>query len=238
VEIQPDLTLCTVAGSDSQPLARLFRSLEDTADPVSVEIVVAETEPGAATGLADEVPGLLVLHAPGLTRLAALNRAIRHGQGRYTLVLDPEVLLLPGCLKRLIDYMDESPDVGLAVPRIVNGAGVTEPSAARFPGPSAMLLGSAWPTLRDIPTQTGEIDWSDGGMYLLRRECLEEIGPLDESLPVWAELDLYRRAQQQGWHSSYVTEAVAMHTNPGCRLALQRPGVCERLRCLKKRWLP
>lgn len=237
-EIEPDVSVCTVAGHKPQVLRRLLRSIHDTADPVSVEIVVAETGPGAATGLADDFPGLLVVHTPGLSRLAALNQALCHGRGRYAALLDPEVVVLPECLKRLIDFMDDTPDVGLAAPKIVDAHGMDEPSVLSFPGLFAMLLGSSLPGQRIVPARTSEIDWSSGGFHLFRRECLDEIGQLDEALPVCAELDRYRQARRQGWHSMYVAEAIAVHARPDRQPQPLRPGLRERIRLLKKQCLP
>lgn len=239
MEIEPDLTLCTVARRHPQSLLRLLRSIEDTADPVSWEIVVAEIEAGSATGLADRVPGMLVIHTPGLSRLAALNRAIRHGRGRYTAVVEPEMILLPECLKRLVDFMDDTPDAGLATPRIISASGAGEPSVGRFPGIFATLFGHCWVDQGPPPGRTPEIDWSSRGLHLLRRECLSDIGLLDEALPVCAELDLYRRSQRQGWHNHLVAEAtVVSAATPECSRLPLHPGVAERIRCLKKRWLP
>lgn len=237
MEIEPDLSICTVAGKNSQTLLRLLRSIEDTADPVSFEIVVAEIEPENAAGLADEVSELLVIHTNGLTRIAALNQAIRHAQGRYLALLDPDVVILPGCLKQLIDFMDDTPDAGLAAPRILNAYGKNEPSVKNFPGIITTIFGSFGSNNCVTPTTTSEVDWSTGGFHLLRRECLADIGLLDETLSVCAELDLYQQARHHGWHSSYVVEAVTVHANPTRYQTPWSPGIGERLRYLKKQWL-
>lgn len=240
MDIEPDLSICTVAGPHHQAaLRRLLRSIQDTADPVSYDVMIAEIHQGSASGLADDFPGLLVIHTPGLSRLAAINQAIRrHGKGRYTAIIDSDVVILPECLKRLVDYMDETPDVGLASPRIVNAYGSTMPSIKKFPGLIALMLGSSRFTQGMAPSNTSEVDWCRSGVHLLRRECIEEIGLLDELLPVCAELDLYFQARRQGWHTMFVAEAMAVHANPAHYLDPLQPGLLERIHCLKKRLLP
>lgn len=238
MDIEPDLSICTLAGPNPQALRRLLRSIQDTADPVSFEVVIAEVNPGSATGLADDFPDLLVIHTLGLSRLAAINQAIRHCQARYTVLIDPDVVLLPECLARLVNFMDDTPDVGLAAPRIVNAYGTTEATCKRFPSVLALLLGSAAPNNTAVQATASEVDWCCGGFHLLRRECVSEIDLLDDSLPAYAELDLYRRARQQGWHNMYLAEAVAVHPNPDRYLNPLQPGLVERFLYLKKQWLP
>lgn len=238
MQIEPDLSICIVAGAKPKTLRRLLHSIEETSDPVSVEIVVAETEPGGTAGLADSTPGMLVIYTHGLNRIAALNQTIRHTRGRYLALLDPDMIIQPECLKRLIDFMDDTPDTGLAAPKIVNLYGMAEPSVNKFPGVTATILGSSCFKQGVTPAKTSEIDWSMGGFHLIRRECLDEIGLLDETLPACAELALYRQAQKKGWHSVYVTEAITVHTNPARHQSPLRPSLGERIRCLKKRWLP
>ena len=44
----------------------------------------------------------------------------------YFLLLNPDTVALPGCLEKLIRFMDSTPSAGLAGPRIESGGGVVQ----------------------------------------------------------------------------------------------------------------
>jgi len=213
-----DLSICIVAGRQPQSnkaLRGLLNSIYATADPVAFELVVAETAENGVTALADDFPGLLVVRLNGLSPVAAANHIMRRGQGRYTALLDADLIIQPGCLEHLVDFMDENPDAGLACPRIIDAYGASAASVYDFPrllGVTGLPLPGLVPRLL---AATSAVDWGRGGFHLLRRELIQEIGLLDETCGTLAELDLYWRARRHGWHSFYVFEAVALHANPG-----------------------
>lgn len=221
MEIELDLSLCVVAGSQSQPLRRLLRTVHETTDQLGFECLVAETEESGAAALVDEFPGLLVVRLVGITRLAAANHLLRLSRGRYAALLDPDLQLRPHCLHRLVEFMDATPEVGLIAPRIIDAYGRTEASCHAFP---RLLAWAGIPLLTPPPrlhTETCEVEWCVSGLHLLRPELLEELGGLDAACGHLAELDLYWRARRQGWHRVYLFEAEAVHANPG----RYRPGV-------------
>lgn len=239
MEIELDLSLCTVAGRQPKGVAGLLKTVQETADPVGFEALLAEVEESGATALADQFPGLLVVRLLGLTRLAALNRLLGLSRGRYVALVDDDLLVQPGCLKRLVDFMDDNPDVGLVSPRVIDLYGRTEATCHAFPRLLPMAgLPLPLPPPRPLTT-TAEVGWCGGGFHLLRRELLEEIGTLDETLAGLAELDLYWRARQQGWHNFYCHEATVVHARAH-RLTASSPWPGQLrtcLRFLKKRLL-
>ena len=243
MEIELDLSVCTVAGRQTKGLRGLLDSIYATAYPVAFEVIVAEIGETGAAALADDFPRLLVARLEGRSPLAAANHALSLSRGRYAALVDADLLVQPDCLQRLIEYMDDNPDVGLVTPRILNAYGKTEPSCHAFP---RLLRGLGLPlpaTEGQRLTATAEVDWCRGGFHLLRREMIDEISLLDVNCATLAELDLYWRARRQGWHSTYLFEAVAVHANPGrYRPELTAlPAWPERLRegvgFLKRRWL-
>lgn len=241
--IELDLSLCVVAGPQISALRRLLRTVQETADPVAFECLVAETGDSGAAALVDEFPGLLVVMVTGVTPLAAMNHLMRRSRGRYVALVDADLQVQPHCLHRLVRFMDENPEVGVIAPRIIDAYGRTESSCHRFP---YLLPWIGMPLLTPLPrprSTTGEVEWCRSGLHLLRPEMIEELGGLDAGCGHLAELDLYWRARRLGWHRVYLWEAEAVHANPG----RYRPGVITALawwqhlrvvlRFLKKRLL-
>lgn len=239
MEIELDLSVCTVAGRLRKGVAGLLQTVRETADPVAVELLVAEVEESGASALADQFPGLLVVRLMGLSRLAALNRLLALSRGRYVALVADDLLVQPECLKRLVDFMDDNPDVGLVSPRVIDLYGRSEPTCHAFPRllPMAGLPLPLPPPL--LLTATAEVGWCGGGFHLLRRELLDEVGPLDEALADLAELDLYWRSRQQGWHNFFLHKATVVHARAH-RLTSSPPWPGQLgagLRFLKKRLL-
>ena len=48
------------------------------------------------------------------------NVAIRQCQGRYIALVNPDVIVFPGCLDALADFLDQNPKVGNVGPRVFN----------------------------------------------------------------------------------------------------------------------
>lgn len=236
-EIELDLSVCIVAGVTPQAtktLHGLLSSIYETIYPIAFEVVVAERAEIGASALVDEFSGLLVVRlAEGVSPVAAANHIMKLTRGRYLAVLDADVVLRPDCFMRLLEFMDENPEIGVVSPRIIDAYGSTEASACAFPSLLKVMglpLPGPNPNLR---AETGEVDWHRGGVHLLRRELIDEIGLFDEACGDLAELDFYWRAKQQGWRSGYVFEAVALHANPA-RYHSELAVAVNRLRFVKE----
>jgi GT2 family glycosyltransferase len=61
------------------------------------------------------------------------NVAIRQCQGRYIALVNPDVIVFPGCLDALADFLDENPKVGNVGPRVFNPDMSMQSTCRRFP---------------------------------------------------------------------------------------------------------
>ena len=72
----------------------------------------------------DEYPGVqVIVNSHNLGYTAPMNQALRKGQGRYLMQLDPDTLVLPGAFDLLLDYLDSHPEVGICGPKVLNPDG-------------------------------------------------------------------------------------------------------------------
>lgn len=217
-DIELDLSLCLVVEPQARPRQNwraTLTSIYETADQLAFEVVIAEIGETGAAGLVDEFPGLMITRmAAGVSPIAAANHALRLGKGRYVALMEADVILCPQALQRLLEVMDLNPEIGLIGPRILDAYGATEASVCGFP-PLLRLAGLPLPRVNGQRRQeSGEIDWLRGGLCLMRRELLEDIGLLAPACGRLAPLDFAWRARRQGWHRWYLSEATAIHAHP------------------------
>ncbi|MFQ5730656.1 MAG: glycosyltransferase family 2 protein [Planctomycetaceae bacterium] len=144
-----------------------------------------------------------------------LNRILSASSARYVLLLNTDMFFDPEerVLDRMVAFMDEHPDCGVAGCRMYRADGSYAYSARRFyslPMIAARRLGwlgrpfsSAEDRLlyrdRDRRSQF-ECDWLSGCFLMVRREAVEQIGGFDERFEKYFEdVDFCTRMAAGGW---------------------------------------
>lgn len=225
MDIEPDLTVCVVPGRNPAAVRNFLVSLYSHAAPVAIEVIVVDNHVMEKSGvlLDQEFPELIVLeNSSPEDGCLSKTRAMQLAKGRYVSVWDEDLLVRPGCLKRLLDVLDETPEVGIAGPKIWSAAGTVLPSARTFAILFPMLLtstalGKLFPHSSAIDNHlmrkwdhndTRDVDWVFGTCQVVRRDVLEEIGFPDARLEGhYGALEFCRRARRTGWHVYYVHAA-------------------------------
>jgi GT2 family glycosyltransferase len=156
----------------------------------------------------------------------AYNQALQESKGRYLLVLNPDCVIHPGALAKLIEFLESEPKAGAVGPRLLNADGSLQFSCRRFPTFAAGLfrntpLGRIFPGNRYSRqylmmewdhSRPQEVDWISGAAMLIRRQTLDEVGPLDEGFYMYCEdVDWCYRARQKGWKIYYLPTAIITH---------------------------
>ena len=153
------------------------------------------------------------------------NLGLDVAQGRHLLLLNPDTLVREDALPRLVAYLDDHPDVGLAGPHVLNADGTTQSTRRRFLRPldgffeSTWLQGYAPRGMLErfyMTTQpdngTFDVDWVQGCALIARREVYEQIGGLDTGYVMFfEETDWCRRAKDRGWRVVYLGDAHIVH---------------------------
>jgi GT2 family glycosyltransferase len=227
MDLVPDLSFCIVARQSPERLRATLQAIYDTAGQIMFEVFVVDcgASPGLAEMLGRHFPAAHLFENPGQPTWAeASNLSLRLARGRYFALWDEDLLCRPGSLFALLTFLDDTPEVGLASPRILAADGRPESTMRRFP--SLLSLLAAVPALRgDWPekrwrdrhsyathdmTVGAEVDWLQGAALLMRAEMLEEIGLLNEAYgDRHADMDLCWRARRAGWHIYFLAQAVA-----------------------------
>lgn len=140
------------------------------------------------------------------------------------LVLNPDIRLLPGAVKPLVERL-RSPKVGVAVPQIIEEGGRVSLSIRREPSLTTAwadaLFGGTIATrigrgeivgISSIYYQGGSIEWATGAAVAISARARHAIGDWDETFFLYSEeVDFQRRVRGMGLRVEFVAEARAVH---------------------------
>lgn len=223
-----DLSICIVNWNGAHLLEPCLRSIFEQPSQTSFEVIVVDN------GSTDDSLAMLQREFSqvkvrvnqenvGFTR--ANNQAFQIAQGRYLLMLNNDTLVKPGALTHLVAFMDDHPEAGIVGCRLLNPDGSLQPSCWPFPTVRSMLFRalyldklfprSHWAGAYYAAWEhdaVREVDVVMGCCLLVRRQVLDQVGPLDEGFFIyWEETDWCRRAKQQGWQVLFTPQAEVVH---------------------------
>ena len=186
------------------------------AAPGEVRVLVRDnaSSDGTAAAVAAAYPQVEV--DPGTENLGVAgggNTILRRASAPWVLLLNSDAWPEPGAIDHLLACADRHPRAAVVAPRLVRPDDRLEASAWPFPS-HRVTLASALRRDSNIWPHDSErrVDWAVGAALLIRREALEEIGELDESLFMYAEdLEWCWRAHDTGWEVWFTPEAVVRH---------------------------
>ena len=143
----------------------------------------------------------------------------------YVYLLNSDAFPESGAIDRLVDYLDQHPEFGIAGSYIHGTDPREEPhtTAFRFPSVQSELeaaigiglvsrLLARWIVAPPLPTQTTRVDWLAGASMLIRREVFDAIGFMDDGYFLYfEETDFCLRAARAGFPTVYVVESRVAH---------------------------
>ena len=159
------------------------------------------------------------------------------------LFLNPDCLLGADTLPRLLAFLEATPEAGMAGCIIRNPDGREQVASRRtIPDPWIGLvrflrLERLWPTLvagkqlnhthQPLPAAPLPVEAISGALMLVRRQALEEVGPLDDGYFLHCEdLDWFVRFRNAGW---------AIYLIPGVEV-VHHKGACSRAHLVAVEW--
>lgn len=156
----------------------------------------------------------------------ANNQAIRKSRGEYILLLNPDTIILGNTLKKMVDFLENHPQVGILGPKIINPDGSLQPSSRTFPTLMSQILillklHNFFPWLPPIKkyymlnwdhSETREVDQVMGSCFMIRKKLIDKIGLLDENYWIWfEEVDFCKRAKIAGWEIWFLSDVSIIH---------------------------
>ncbi len=155
-----------------------------------------------------------------------VNIGLGQAHGQYYLILNPDIVVLPGAVDALLAFMDEHLEVGLAAGKLISPNGQLQPSCYRFYRWGTIVyrrtaLGRTAHGQKEIDrflmkdfdhASVAEVDWLQGACLLARANAVEQVGGMDQRFFMYFEdVDWSRRFWQAGWRVTYVPAAVFSH---------------------------
>ena len=223
-----DLSILIVTWNSARFIDRCLRSIPAACEGLDYEVVVHDNASDDDTlrhlGDANVLRSNVNAGFAGGT-----NRAFAASRGRYVFLLNPDCELAPRALTRLFEFMEAHPAIAAAVPLLTDESGDSQRDfqLRRLPtlgtlATEVLLLDKLFPNnratkhyrYRDLDlTHPQHIEQPAAAALLLRREVVEEIGPLDEQFaPAWFEdVDYCRRLAEAKKEVWAVPAAVVRH---------------------------
>ncbi|QEL18145.1 glycosyltransferase family 2 protein [Limnoglobus roseus] len=223
----PRLSVVVVNFCQWQNTARLTRQLRHSDAVRAGEANVVIVDNGSpAEQVMKNLRGLrgvkVELNSANLGFAAAVNRGVRVGPSEWVLLLNPDVTVEDGFLDEVLVAVDAAVKhdsaTGVIGFRLLNADGTDQASAGHFPTFASTLKGLFLPRSRrkchhQSSQDRRQVQWVTGGCLLVRRDCFQELGGLDERFFLYYEdVDFCRRVQQFGrtvWYDPRV--AVTHH---------------------------
>jgi N-acetylglucosaminyl-diphospho-decaprenol L-rhamnosyltransferase len=218
----PEVSVVVVSYNALPWLERCLESVR------GVETIVVDN--GSTDGTVDFVrerfPEVELVEQGNRGLAAGWNAGLARASGDYVLILNADAWLTEGSLERLVVFAEQRPRAAVVGPRLLNPDGTLQRSVRGFP--TLWRLATEYLFLRKLAPgsqmlngfyaggfahdEVREADFVMGACMLVRREAVDEVGPLDESFFLFSEeTDWCYRFLQAGWQVLFFPGAECVH---------------------------
>lgn len=219
-----DLSILIVSRNTREYLFNCLRSLSQAEKKDSWEIFVIDN--GSWDGSGGEVrkqfPTVKVIENRMNVGFAkANNQGLNLSKGKYILLLNPDTKVTDGAIEKMLFFMDNHPEAGVAGAQLLYADGSRQNSIANFPSLATELLNKSllrWFFPKEFPGKEKdypepiEVDSVIGACMMVRRKAMEEVGFLDENYFLFLEeTDCCYRMEKAGWKIYHIPQAEVFH---------------------------
>lgn len=228
-----DLSIVVVNFNTRELLRACLASIAAETTGIQYEVILVDnaSTDGSREMLEGEFPGIkCIYNSQNRGFAAANNQAIRVAEGRYILLLNSDTKVLDGAIQKTLQFMDRTPDTGIAGCKLLNPDGTLQPSCRSFPSvwnifaetfflyilfERTELFGRYHMTHFDH-NKIRRVDVVKGAFMMIRREVFERVGLLDESYFMYTEeTDYCYRMNAIGYHTYFFPWASVVHHEGG-----------------------
>lgn len=227
----PELSIIIVHYRSPALLKMCLNSVAEYPPSMSYEVVVVDSASTSESRamIAELFPAVqLIARRENTGYPKGVNLGMRASSGRFLLILNPDIIVTPGSIDILVNYLKARPDIGLIGPQLLNLDGSVQDSYFRFYRPITIVARRTWLgrfhygkglisdfLMRDTDhTLLQAPDWLMGSALLVSRAGLDAIGYMDERFFMYFEdVDWAKRFWQAGYKVIYYPESKMYHAH-------------------------
>lgn len=220
------LSIVIVSKDTKDLLFGLLRSIfsDEDLSGSGTEVIVVDN--GSKDGTGDLVreffPDVVILeNGENLGFAKAANRGFFASSGEYVLFLNSDTIVPKGEIKKMVQFMDQNPDISLLGPQLVYEDMRPQRSFSYIPGilfeifPKSLLrifLRSKFRDEKGRSLQPMDVESLIGAALLVRRRVFEELEGFDEEFFFFLEeTDLCLRARKIGYRVLFFPDSKIVH---------------------------
>lgn len=210
-------------------LRRCLESIDRNLKRVDPEIVVVDNHSmdGTADWVASLHPGpILIRNRANLGVSRARNQGIRKSTGEFVLLLDVDTEMNDDSILLLLEYAKSNPRAGIVGPKLTHPDGTLQLTCRRGHNLLIPFLRRLdfFPGIRDCgPLRSYHMEDYDhrtpiavdhviGACQLIRRDVIQSVGLLDETMFYgWEDTDYCIRARRAGFEVHYFPSTSVVH---------------------------
>jgi GT2 family glycosyltransferase len=159
---------------------------------------------------------ILLSHNTGTTY--SRNLALKQAKGRYVALIDSDVEVFHGTIKKLLEVLEQDDQNGIVSPKLLYANGNPQKSTDSFPTVFSKIkrffflkhIEKTENFRREHNTQL--VDYAISAFWLIKHEIIAEVGKFDENIFFAPEdVDYCLRVWKKGYRVIYVPEVSSLH---------------------------
>lgn len=225
-----ELSICILTLNSRDFLRECLNSIRKYPLKGDYEILVADngSDDGTPAMLLEEFPEVqVVLNKENLGFTKPNNQMLHLAKGDFLLLLNPDTLLTEDCFNPQLDFLKAHPEVGVSIPKVLNGDGSFQKQSRRGEATPVEVIGYFFRLGKLFPNskvlngyllswlsedEISEVKAVSGSCMFIKRETWEQVGDFDEQFFAYQEdSDYCKRAREKGWKVMYVPISRIIH---------------------------
>jgi GT2 family glycosyltransferase len=221
---RPELSILIVSYNVRQMLLDCLRAIRENVTGVGYEVIVVDnaSTDGSADALRKADPDVILLANRENAGFAKANNAgYAVSRGDFVLLLNPDTVVKPGAIERVLAFMKTRPDAGIGACRLVRANGEVQKSIRYYPRIAHHALQAVFIDRAVYPSNFTAtyyrrnpfvIDYPSGAFMMVRRSALGGMPLLCEDYFMYSEeKDLALRLKDRKYRTYFVPDAETVH---------------------------
>ena len=224
-----DLSIVIVNYNVKHRLRECLQSIYGNTKKISFEVTVVDnnSSDGSVDMVKSEFPEVkLIENCKNLGFAKATNQGLKENRGRYILLLNPDTIVLPDALDKMVEFLEVNSHAGALGCKLLYPDGSLQRSCRSFPTlitaffentglekffPRNKLVAKYRMGYWDYD-DIREVDQPMGSALMISRKVFERVGFLDEQFYMFfEEVDWCFRAKKRGWKIYFTPRAEIVH---------------------------